>query len=128
MNHMCIMLRSLRMGHNLRQSEVAAALGLSLSAYSHYECGSRMPDIQILIKICHFYQINMNYMVFILCLDAAEKGFADTDTIFQLFTYGNPPDKDEQMLLSCYRNLSPAEKTSIHYFMESVSAGSVNVR
>lgn len=120
MNNMSIMLRNLRMSHNLRQSEVANALGLSLSAYSHYECGSRMPDMKILMKICVFYQINMNYMVFVICMDIAAKGQIEQDNVFKLFTYGNPPAKDEYQLLSYYRAMSLAEKTNVQYFIESI--------
>lgn len=114
------MLRNLRVSKGLRQSEVANALNLSLSAYSHYECGSRMPDMKILIKICIFYQINMNYMVFLICMDVAARGQADPDHVFQLFTYGNPPEKDEYKLLSSYRSMSLAEKANVQYFIESV--------
>lgn len=120
MNNMSIMLRKMRMSNNLKQSEVANALGLSLSAYSHYECGSRMPDMSTLVKICMYYQINMNYMVFIICMDAAARELVDSDEVFKVFTYGNPPEKDEYQLLSCYRAMSHAEKTNVQYFIESI--------
>lgn len=42
----------------LRQKEVAAAIGIKLSRYRHYELGTRDPGTEVLEKIRQYYGLN----------------------------------------------------------------------
>ena len=53
----------LREVHELKQQDVAKALGVSRSAYANYESGFRTPDIGTLIKLADFYGISLDELV-----------------------------------------------------------------
>ena len=53
-------LKELRIAHNYKQVDVAAALGVVRQTYSHYENGERTPDSEMLYKIASFYNISIN--------------------------------------------------------------------
>lgn len=123
MTNISILLRNLRTTKGLKQSEIAQALGISLSTYSHYECGSRLPDTGMLIKFSLYYKINISYLLFVMCMDISEKGLVPEEQIFQVFTFGNILEKDEQQLLSHYRMLPLPDKINICDFMEAILNG-----
>lgn len=50
-------LKKYRTLNNLSQAEVAKHLGISASAYNHYENGNREPNIDILSKLAKFYNL-----------------------------------------------------------------------
>jgi len=56
-------LKSIRKSKNLTQKEVAENLGITLSAYSNYEQGIREPSINIIIKICKYYNVTADYLL-----------------------------------------------------------------
>ena len=56
-------LKLLRVSMGLTQGQVADALGMTLSAYAHYEQGAREPSIAILIKICKFFDVTSDYLI-----------------------------------------------------------------
>ena len=53
----------LREVHELKQQDVAKALGVSRSAYANYESGFRTPDIGTLTKLADFYGISLDELV-----------------------------------------------------------------
>lgn len=61
MKNFAAKLKELRIQYNLSQQEVADNLGLTRSAYSNYEQGTREPSLEIFQKICQFYEINADY-------------------------------------------------------------------
>lgn len=54
---------SLRIDNDLSQSEISKAIHISPRAYSHYETGSRNMPIEILIALCDYYQVSLDYIV-----------------------------------------------------------------
>lgn len=56
-------IRTLRLDHNLSQTKVAQAIHVSQRAYSHYETGTRSIPVEILIALCDYYQVSVDYMV-----------------------------------------------------------------
>lgn len=56
-------LKLLRRQKNVTQKEVAAAIGITLSAYSNYEQGIREPSLQILISICKYFDVSSDYLL-----------------------------------------------------------------
>lgn len=53
----------LRQEHNLCQQDVADYLGMSREGYSHYERNTREPNLEILLRLCQFYKINISELV-----------------------------------------------------------------
>ena len=51
-------LKYLRERKGINQKEIADYLNLTIAAYSHYEKGRREPSIDIIRKICKFYNIS----------------------------------------------------------------------
>ena len=48
-------LRRLRSDHNYTQAQISDKLNISRQAYSNYETGKRIPDLDILIRIADIY-------------------------------------------------------------------------
>lgn len=53
----------LRDQRNLTQEELAAALGISRAALSHYEKNRREPDTETLTKVADLFQVSLDYLV-----------------------------------------------------------------
>ena len=55
-------IRELREKKGLKSKEVAAALSMNYSTYSHYEKGERFPRLDTFYDICRFYDVDPNYL------------------------------------------------------------------
>lgn len=100
------LLRELRRQKGVTLKEVSDAIGITLSAYSNYEQGLREPSLQILKKICEYYEISADYFLEL-----------ETDTGTKLYT-NTPPTPaalplDETELLKNYRALSYVGKARV---------------
>lgn len=56
-------LRELRLKRNLSQEEVARHIGITRSAYSHYEINNRQPVYDTLIKLASFFNVSLDYII-----------------------------------------------------------------
>ena len=56
-------LKQLRIEKGVTQKEVAAAIGVTFSAYAHYEQGIREPSNQILISLCKYFNVSADYLL-----------------------------------------------------------------
>lgn len=56
-------LRELRLQRNISQEEVARQIGITRSAYSHYEINNRQPVYETLIKLAAFFDVSLDYMI-----------------------------------------------------------------
>lgn len=56
-------IRDLREDRDLNQTEVATFLNTSQTVYSRYERGERPLPIEVLIKLCKFYNISPEYIL-----------------------------------------------------------------
>ena len=56
-------LRELRTSRHLSQSELAARIGMSKSAISMYEVGSREPSYETLELFADYFKVDMNYLL-----------------------------------------------------------------
>lgn len=56
-------LKLLRNQMGVSQKDVATAIGVTTSAYSNYEQGTREPSIQILANICKYYDVSADYLI-----------------------------------------------------------------
>lgn len=60
-------LRRLRNDHNYTQTQIGEKLNISRQAYSNYETGKRIPDIDMLIRIADIYQVTLEQLITQTC-------------------------------------------------------------
>lgn len=56
-------LKELRHEKGLTLKQVSSALQISLNAYANYEYGIREPSLDIIKRICKFYNISSDYLL-----------------------------------------------------------------
>lgn len=56
-------LKRFRKNSNLRQEDVASAIGIHRQAYQRYESGKSLPMVPVLIKIAETYDVSIDYLV-----------------------------------------------------------------
>ena len=56
-------IRDLREDNDLTQKEMAKKLNCSQQVYSNYELGQRDIPTDILIKLSHFYNVSVDYIL-----------------------------------------------------------------
>lgn len=56
-------IRDLREDNDLTQAQVAEFLGVRQTTYSKYERGNILVPIDILIQLCEFYHVSLDYLV-----------------------------------------------------------------
>lgn len=56
-------MKELRKEANLKQTEAAEALGISISAYCRYEYGQREPDATTIAAMAVFYKVSADYLL-----------------------------------------------------------------
>lgn len=79
-------LKKLRCERSLLQKDIAKYLGITVAAYSLYETGKRTPSIDVLKKLCKFYNIDMDLLL----------GWRKPEQYHVV--YGNPFEDKEQSL------------------------------
>ena len=56
-------LKELRIEKGLRLRDVAEAMGLTLRAICNYESGIREPSLEMLVKLCKFFDVTSDYLL-----------------------------------------------------------------
>ena len=56
-------IRFLRLKHNMTQKNLAAALHVSESTVSYWECGKTEPSIMFIIQLVVLFQTSLNYLI-----------------------------------------------------------------
>lgn len=56
-------IKNLRKDKDYSQAKAAEAMGISQQQYSLYESGKRMLPIDMLIRLCYFYNISADYIL-----------------------------------------------------------------
>ena len=56
-------LQNLRENRDVKQVEVANAIGIAPSSYSNYEQGLHMPDYTVLIKLADYFDVTLDYLL-----------------------------------------------------------------
>ena len=108
-------LRRLRTYHDYTQTQIAERLNISRQAYSNYETGKRIPDLDILIRIADIYHVTLEELIMQPCSGAGiinqNSGpyyigmeITSADTIYltkeevELLTRYREADEDDRML------------------------------
>ncbi|MFD1955654.1 helix-turn-helix domain-containing protein [Paenibacillus thailandensis] len=77
-------LKMLRVSRNLSQDAVARTIGITRSAYSHYEINNRQPVYDTLIKLAAFFNVSIDFIIEGEDRKAGEDLTPDTKEIVQL--------------------------------------------
>ena len=56
-------LQNLRENRDVKQVEVANAIGIAPSSYSNYEQELHMPDYTVLIKLADYFDVTLDYLL-----------------------------------------------------------------
>ena len=56
-------LKELRIDKGLTQKKVAAALSVTVSTLSHWECYYQEPSYKDLLTLCRFYEVSADYLI-----------------------------------------------------------------
>lgn len=56
-------LLTLRKANHLTQDQVRVYLNVSRQAYSNYEIGTRMPDLDTLLRLSQFYHVTLDELI-----------------------------------------------------------------
>ena len=56
-------LKEIRKKHGYSQNEVAIYCDITEKAYQNYELKTRLPKIDVLVKIADLYKISLDYLV-----------------------------------------------------------------
>ena len=56
-------IKDLREDHDMRQSDLANAVGIDQRTISNYETGKTNPDSEALIRIADFFGVSIDYLV-----------------------------------------------------------------
>lgn len=106
-------LRRLRNDHNYTQTQIGEKLNISRQAYSNYETGKRISDIDMLIRIADIYQVTLEQLITQTCTKTGVINettgpyytgmiVESADTIYL--------SKEEVELLTQYRNAGEDER------------------
>ena len=106
-------LHRLRTENNYTQEQIGEKLNISRQAYSNYETGKRIPDIDMLIRIADIYEVTLEQLITQTCTSTGiinetsgpyftGKVLENSDTIYLT--------KEEADLLMHYRNAGEDER------------------
>ena len=106
-------LHRLRTENNYTQEQIGEKLNISRQAYSNYETGKRIPDIDMLIRIADIYEVTLELLITQTCTSTGiinetsgpyftGKVLENADTIYLT--------KEEADLLMHYRNAGEDER------------------
>lgn len=93
-------LKELRIHMGLTQEAVSQKLNISRQAYSYYESGRRLPDLDTACRLADFFQISLDQLV----VKGLHPVHADPFAALP---------SDYQTLLNTYQILSPEEQKSV---------------
>ena len=103
-------LKALRKGKNLNQTEVAKYLNLSQQAYANYENGTTEPNLKSLIKLSKLYGVTTDYLL----------GLTSKPTTNDILTM---PSNEEDLIFSMfemYQNLTPDKRMRLNEIVEEI--------
>lgn len=108
-------LRRLRKEHDLRQAQIAEKLNISRQAYSNYETGKRIPDLDMLVRISEIYGVTLEQLLTQTCTkdgvineitgpfapgivaDAGSAVYLSEDEIKLILQYRNADEDDRRL-------------------------------
>lgn len=87
-------LKTLRKGRGLTQLELAHRMDWSRATISNYECGRRVPHLDELKALCHFFGVSMDYWG----VETVDEGFELLSRAKAVFTNQEIPKEERERL------------------------------
>ena len=87
-------LKTLRKGRGLTQLELAIRMNWSRATISNYECGRRVPHLDELTALCHFFGVSMDYWG----VETQDEGFELLSRAKAVFTNKSIPQEEKTRL------------------------------
>ena len=118
---LAINLRRLRLDHNYTQQQLGKMLNLSRQAYSNYETGKRIPDIDLLIRIADIYGVKLEQPSTQTCTGNGVVNETAGPYLTGKLQDGNDSSyltAEEVMLLTKYRNSGENERLVIRKVLD----------
>ena len=118
---LAINLRRLRLDHNYTQQQLGKMLNLSRQAYSNYETGKRIPDIDLLIRIADIYGVKLEQLITQTCTGNGVVNETAGPYLTGKLQDGNDSiylTAEEVMLLTKYRNAGENERLVIRKVLD----------
>jgi len=104
-------LKHVRLEHNLKQKDIAEAIGIDRSTYSYYETGKTNIPIETMCALSKIYNVTIGYLI------GKEANNPELRERANMVSSGVDPiamlKKDEQLLLMYYRLAEDASKKEI---------------
>lgn len=94
MNSIGSKLKTLRKGRGLTQLELAYRMNWSRATISNYECGRRVPHLDELTALCHFFGVSMDYWG----VETQDYGFELLSRAKAVFTNQSIPKEERERL------------------------------
>lgn len=63
MNKLAKRLKELRTERGLTLKQISSALSIPLETYANYEHGIRQMPLDLIIKICNYYEVTADYLI-----------------------------------------------------------------
>lgn len=103
-------LKKLRVEKGISQQQLAEIIGVTQQSIYKYETQNVEPDFVILCALADYFSTSVDYLI----------GHSDIDHKIEKIT---PFDlnEDEEALVTAYRNLTSAEKESLHLIIKNYS-------
>ena len=111
--HISENLRRLRTFYEYRQEDISKQLHISRQAYSKYERGKSLPDLETTLRIANFYHITLEQLL--LAQDPANPSFSGTASTQYALVPMNGPDSK---MYRYYRGLSEIDQRDIRDYVE----------
>ena len=108
-------------GSALSLHDALPIFGIAPSSYSNYEHGRSYPDIRLIFRTAVYYHINIEFLIFLVCIDLASFENLKNEELFRLFTYGHTFSWDFFELFERYNSLSDVYKHAASTFLEAAS-------
>lgn len=110
-------LKIIRCQNNLKQYQIADALGISRSTYCSYETGRRSIDLDMLVRLSKFYRLPLD--LFLREMDIgfiAEESSYENEQDTRFLSQLSP---DEVALIARYRTMEEKDKKEIDALAKS---------
>ena len=116
-------LKNIRKEHKLTQQDIANVLGIDRSTYAFYETGKTTPSVNTLYKLAEIYNVSIESFV------GEESGIEIIERKKEIPMSVAAPfadqlaflDKDEKMLLMCYRLIDKDRKNEAIEIMKDLA-------
>ena len=109
-------IRRLRKERRLTQQQVADYLGVDRSTYAYYESGRTKINIDILIRLAHFFQVSLAMLVGeeppVEVLNTTESNL-DTILVNDSVARFSQLSREEQYLVILYRSGTPEQQLQV---------------